>query len=229
MKKILFILVVALFASCSVEQHIHFNVDGSGRLKMKMNLNSMQVLLAAEDEFADTTNNTEGNAFNEYMDSLLFHFDEIKKQLETVPGISNAKIIYEKDSNLIFMSYDFVSASALSKSYIDQSAMLDEGNSNRVNYFSKEKKKFVYKAPKPEPEGTSTIDITSDEEEMSSTPPLSEGMMEFVMRFSFDQKIKSVSNKDYIISEDGKSVIFKGDFIDLIDHPEKLSIEVKLK
>lgn len=227
MKKLLFILVVALFASCSVEQHIHFNVDGSGRLKMKMDLNSMQILLEAEDEFADTTNKTEGNAFNEYMDSLLFHFDEIKKQLETVPGISNAKIIYEKDSNLIYMSYNFVSSSALSKSYIDQSAMLDEGNSTRVNYFSKEKKKFVYKAPNPE--GTSTIDITSDEEEMSSTPPLSEGMMAFVMHFSFDQKIKSVSNKEYIISEDGKSVIYKGDFMDLIDHPEKLSIEVKLK
>ena len=53
--------------------------------------------------------------------------------------------------------------------------------------------------------------------------------MTYTLKYTFPRKIKSVSNKKAVISKDKKTVTLTLDFISIIEVPELLNLEVKLK
>lgn len=53
--------------------------------------------------------------------------------------------------------------------------------------------------------------------------------MSYTMVYNFPNKIKSVTNKNAVISEDRKSVTLKMNFIEMIKSPEMMALDVKLE
>jgi hypothetical protein len=113
MKKLFLITgVVFILSSCSIYRTISFNADHSGSIENKIDMSSMMAML----------NETGGGGgMGNFSD--LESLDKSKKELESIPGISNVKVSYDT-TGIMYSSYDFNSTETLTK------AMNTGGSSN---------------------------------------------------------------------------------------------------
>lgn len=243
MKKYFSLLIVSLFFSCSIEQHIHVKADGSGYVRMKFDfsafmafknldlpdqlkmvdtnaLSSDEIIVLPEEEVVvDEENDLKNDDF-----SLDNYFEQIKNNFELTPGIKNVVLNYDSVANICYIKYEFVNISALSK-VNSLSGDLTETAPLKSAIMSKEKKSFSYAVPNKDNSNSSDINFGSNV--ISSS--LGDDVMKYTMIFSFDQKIKSFNNKNYQVSSDGKTVTYTGNLSLLALYPELLSIKIKLK
>lgn len=217
--------MVALTSCINIEEHYHFNRDGSGKMWIKMDVSDMMAMMGGLLEKTE-----EAEPLDE---SELFDNTETVDQLKEIAGISNVKSLSDQDEGIIGYSFDFASTNALNNSLTivneDVAALTDQSDSDsNSRNFEYTGKKLVISIPE-------TTDATTPEEEEE----LDEGMMEMMTEFmkdytykttySFEQSVKKAKNKNMEVAPDKKSVVIEENMADLMEEGVSLGGTIKLK
>ncbi|MFZ5553311.1 MAG: hypothetical protein ACOZCO_09365 [Bacteroidota bacterium] len=206
MKNFIYLLLFTFISSCTIEQHIHINADGSGRLEYSisgMSTDAMNGLLT--DSLGVSDENVTGTE-----DTLKEEMNKFAETLRSVTGISEVKVDADGKTGKYGVSFNFTSLDVLNK-------IPKETEPNAPDFFSGfklEKKKFSYTPVKP-------VEKTEEVENSMAD------MFKYKLVFSFEKKIKKCSNKNFTVSPDKHSITFEGNINDL--NSDKTKVEVKLK
>jgi len=206
--KNLILLFLIIISSCTIEQHIHINKDGSGHVNYSLLItggNSWDDLLnsdssAIEEDSPEIANDTMVNVMKEFGDKL-----------SAITGVSNVKVETNSKEGKYGVGFDFANIAVLNKAYSENA-----GDAPKlVAVLKLEKKKFTFEPV-----------ITEKAKENADSDGLSE-LFKYNLTFSFEKKVKKVSNKNFVISDDKHSVTYKGSLEDITNG--KTAVVVKLK
>lgn len=207
-------LTISLFlGSCSITQEYHFNKDLSGKYSLEMKMGDLINMIKSMD--------TTGNAMSS-MDTLDRSFDEIALKYKE-GGAKNVKVGWKDDKTTISIKFDFENIedlnSILANSGKKSGMTLFSGNTETPGKIThKGKRKLSFDFPELNNDTISMKDIESMKDYIT---------IETI--FSFDRKIKSINNKNAIISDDKKSFKFSGKLDKLLDKDFTMDTDVKLK
>ena len=167
MKALIYVALCLFVASCSIQQHVHFNEDWSGNVEYKIDLSGLKEMMEAAE---DSTGAVDYLNDPELATSL--------KELEKMEGLSNVQI-HQSESGLVSLSYDFATMEALNNSLNSTNVM--EGNEKGMEtpLFTLKGHTLTYELP-----------TTAAEESEESVTGLE--MIEYSLIFSFDKKIKKL-------------------------------------
>ena len=163
---------------------------------------------------------------NEATNEMVFGFGSTFKSIEDLPNalerINSAKSVNNSDNP----QYEKMSSSAIGKS--SESALENVTFTFKNNVFSR-----IYTAPvdieAKEEEKTTIEEVNSEIAEMGEEFKEAFELMSYNIVYHFPKKIKSTTQKDAIISEDGKTLTLKLKFLELIEKPEISSLNVILE
>ena len=240
MKKYSLYFVAALLTSCQVTETIHLNENGSGTIaisKLREEQSYMQVLgeeYSKEDFYSDTT--------------YLFK-DVITKHPETFARLPlSEKAIFEKFNTVIVhnkkSSVEKVVQTTISQSFskIEKVADLyktEEYADDFVNNYALIAEEHYYSV-KFTFEGstfkriikiTDPVELKKQQEEMERLKTRFSKLkivQNFILKYHFPRKIKSVSNANAKISDDKKSMELQFLITDCLANPETTNLEVVL-
>lgn len=145
-------------------------------------------------------------------------FNSLKELPQTLKKIDAAKKMNSKDQ----AQFDKMSSSEVAKSA--------ENTLENITFnFDGSTFSRVYKSPE---EKVSSEELESLNNEMNSMGEEAKDLfktMSYDLVYHFPKKVKSVSNKDAVISEDEKTVTLSLNFLDMIKNPDFNNLEVKLE
>jgi hypothetical protein len=212
-KVVLLALIALLIASsCTIEQKIKYNEDMSGNNEIIVNyggfLEQMGGLTGGEEDF------TEDLALTESMNEITDAFQDIK-------GISNVKPMTNSNKGIVGFSFDFKDTKAL------------DGAMN--NYWSgeeespkKSKTSTMYELKKK------TLSLNFDNKdfeeilgEESEDISAMMNMFDYSISIELPFPVKSISNKNYTLSNDGKTIQTTVNLQDYVEGTQDLSVKVK--
>jgi hypothetical protein len=208
------ILIAVFFSSCTITQEYTFNKDFSGSAKLSLDIASFMDMM----EGMDST----GTSTAEMQDSLDFVFKESAQKLDSV-GVKNIQFGWEKNSKILFMSYDFKDLEELNKALNasnTQNAAVSKSISKEPHvYFTKKgKKTLMYSGPKSDKD-------VSDNKDMESM----KDYYKYAVIFKFKRKIKKIDNPNVTLSSDNKQAELKGSMFEIIRPEYNSDIIFKLK
>lgn len=250
MKKIylgLLVAFVTLFTSCQFTENIYINEDGSGRVSFSMDgselMDMMGEEMAKEDEKVIDSTVSFKNLFDKERDSISKLPKAQQKKLKNLEKFNMHMLMDPKEKKMNMDLYaDFKSVNELQDMF---AAMNTAGN------MDKNKKSPAAGAGNPLSSlGSDGITETNysfknntfkrlvtvlDKQKMDSIQQnLGQAKMMFsasnyTLKYHFPRKIKSVSIENAVISEDGKSFTAEINFMEYLQNPETLNVEVELE
>lgn len=214
MRFLFFALSAALvLSSCTMQQHIHLHDDYSGRYEFSVDFSAMK-------GFMDASAEEEGEEPKSVLEDM--NVDSIVDALNASPGLSNSTVS-EVDGKVTF-AYDFSDIETLNRTMQESeiTSLLSGGPDMGENPTSEASIKA---------KGKKVTYTTGDFKDAGSGEELQGmgAMMQFNVKMSFDSPIKSVKNKDAVISSDRKSVIVESNFDELLAGEKNPAMVVKLK
>lgn len=208
-----FLLVILFLGSCSITQEYHFNKDLSGKYSLEMKMGDLINMVKSMD--------TTGNAMTS-MDTLDYSFNEVAIKYKDA-GAKNVKVGWKDDKTTLYIKFDFKNIedlnSILKNSEKESSMTFFSGNTEspgKIKHKGKRTLSFDF------PEFNNDTISMKDLESMKD-------YIRFETIFSFDRKIKSMSNKNATISDDKKSFKFSGKLNDILNENYTMDTDVKLK
>lgn len=209
MKKLIALFTLtAIIASCSLNQHFHFNEDYSGNYSMEFDMSAILEMAMQE----DSTMNED-----EIWEDV--NFDSLKLVMEQVEGISN--VVTEAEGGIIKMSYSFKDIESLNR-VLENSDMGDDEQDEMFEallgsstYFEAKGKKLSYNVP-------SLADLG-----IADSLSMYMDMISYNTEFTFDKPVKKVSNEDATVSDN--KITLEGNFGELLKGEKNMSFEAKLK
>lgn len=208
------IFIILLFSSCTITQEYTFNKDFSGTTKLSIDMTSFMDMM----EGMDST----GTSTEEMQDSLDFVFNESAQKLDSV-GVKNIQFGWEKDSKILFMSYEFKDLEQLNKA-LNASSTQNTAISNSISkephvyFIQKGKKTLTYTGPKSDKDVSGNKDMESMKD-----------YYKYAVVFKFKQKIKKIDNPNVTLSSDNKQAELKGSMFEIIRPEYNSDITFKLK
>lgn len=181
-----FALALVIGSSCTVRQNFSFDEDFAGEYEMQLDMSKMLAMT--------------GETSTSVLDSI--NQDSIIEVMNAMDGISETYM--REVEGVVRMGYQFEDLSSLNEANSDEgmAAMLGsevKEGSDQGPIFTWKKKVLTYAPPayeKPE---------DSDEETDGAMQSM-EGMMKYEIVMRFAKPVKKVSNPDYTISEDKKTI-----------------------
>jgi predicted transcriptional regulator len=226
----LFVLpLVVLTTGCfEILEKYHFNRNGSGTYTFVMDMSQMGALISMmkEMDMGDSTatddteqveeDTKEDSPFGDMNDSMA----ETKEKLKGIEGISNLQEIEDEENYQFGFTFDFDDIKSLNKA-LSKVYELEED----VEFFTRTKKKI---------ERTDNFDLAQKMREEINEEGDGEkeaGDMEakmfkdvaFVTEYTFDKKVKRVSNENAEIMDKGKKVLIKQYLFQETDDDEGLA------
>lgn len=250
MKKIylgILIAFVTLFTSCQFTENIYINEDGSGKVSFNMDGSELMEMMGdemgKEDEKAIDSTMSFKEMFDEKRDSISKLSKEEQAKLKSLEPFNMHMVMNAKEKQMKFDIFaDFKNVDQLQDMF---TAMNTAGN------MDKSKNSQASQAGNPlaslGSEGiTSTnysfknnvfkrrVDILDKTKVDSLYQNLGQAKMMFsasnyTLSYHFPRKIKSVSLENAVISEDGKSFTAEINFMEYIQNPKVLDVEVELE
>jgi len=218
MKIFLFALLTALvFTSCTLEQHINFNDDYSGRYEFTMDFSAMK-------GFMDAAAEEEGEAPQSLTEDM--NVDSVVQALNSAPGLSNA-VVSEENGKLV-IGYDFANVETLNMvmQEMDMTSMLSSASGGKANMDADGAgKSSIERNGKKISFEMADLKDAGDADELQGMG----SMMNFNVQMTFPDEIKKVKNKNAIVSGDGKTVTVSANFEELLSGAVSPSMTVKLK
>lgn len=249
MKKIFIVafLVLTTVLSCQFSENIYINEDGSG--KMEFSFDASEIMQMAGDELGDKE--------EKRMDSTIVFKDFLEEKKDSISKLSKAdqeklKALENFTMNMMMdpetkemkfdLITDFKNVNELQDMFAALNSMSNLKGENGMNGPSKtnpfssfagngnsqvsyELKNNVFKR-KAIVKDTALLRQANDS---LSEMAMMFGSSKYKLNYHFPRKVKSVSNKDAMLSQDGKTVIIEYNFMDFIKTPELLNIEVELE
>ncbi len=207
------VLSVLFFSGCKVTQEYHFNKNLSGTYKFEMEMGDLINMMQS----MDTT-----GKFMSSIDTLDKSFTEIAEKYKAA-GAKNVQVGWKDDKTTMYVNFDFSNIenlnSILKNSGKESGMSLFSGNSDTPGKFThKGKRDISVDFPEFKNDTVSMKDLASMKDYIS---------IETI--FSFDRRIKSIDNKNAVISDDKKSFKFSGKLDDMLKKDFSTDTHVKLK
>jgi hypothetical protein len=234
-----FVAGLLLLTGCTFTETLSLNEDGGGKLSVKMDASELMSLAGTE----------MGEDLSEKIDTVIVFKDILENQKDSISKLPledqqrllalkpynihiyldepNKKFFYDvylnfnevSEADKIFEVYNHLSEAG---GTVDNEDGGIKQESIKVNYSYKNKvfKRKAYIA-----------DIALHQRELDSLQG-SEMILEattYKLDYSFPRKIKSVSNQDALVGEDGKTLMYEVGYMDYFKNPEILDIEVILE
>jgi hypothetical protein len=236
-----------VFTSCNFSENIFINEDGSGKMEFKFDGSGLMEMVGDEmtgnsEEVIDST-----FSFKEIFDAKRDSISQLPQaeqdKLKMLENYKMHMVVDGEKKKLNFeMFTDFTSVNELQdmfKAMNSYSNMKGEGTEEskaKSNPFSSvgenENTELSYAF-----DGTvftRTTKIIDKEIYKQMTDSLGEmsmmfGTSTYKLNYHFPKKIKSVSNENALFSDDRKSVTIEYGFMEYINNPEALNVEVVLE
>jgi len=225
-----FCIVTGCLYSCfEIKENIHIKDDGSGSYSFLMDVSQLKPLFAMSRDFQRSMGDTSARAKNTApMPNPLLQmkakFDGLQQQLEAVAGISDYKTICDTSSYMIGATYSFANMDALNNSInVLRNSNSTGGTSAATIHYTFEHKHFE------KFNDISKANISgSTSKNDSLTNELFKGAR-YTLTCTFDKKIKEVSNPIYFISADGKTLLYTGSLLDIMNQKTNIGNAVILQ
>lgn len=239
------LILLVLMSSCHFSENIYFKEDGSGRVEFK--LDASQFLKMTGKAVDSTEERVDSllvfkTLFDEKRDSISKLPKEEQEKLKRLEGFSLRTLVDPTTKEMSFnLMTDFKSVNELSDMFgalnsastlkgkanqgVDKTNPLSafgENGTSKVEYtFKKNRFKRIGK-------------IINEKAHKQMVDSLGEAAMMFSsskykINYHFPKKIKSVSLKNAMFSEDKKTVTVEYDLMSYIKNPELLNLEVVLE
>ena len=224
-----FSLVALWLSSCTIQQHVHFNRDLSGKVTSTIDLSMLKTMMSQMPKDSGMNSMPMLN-MGMMMDSLSKN-PEMNK-IKDIEGISNVQINMDKKTNVLTMSYEFKNIDALNRAMAQGGTGSPGGGMGMMGsqmpkpkaikdfkYFTKKGRYITFRMPKSE--------VPKEMESgMKQNPMMSGEMMRFEYKISFERKIKRVKTENNIFKSDNY-IEYKTNIEELMK--EKKPLEVKIK
>lgn len=250
MRKIYLGAVIALLTlctSCQFSENIYINEDGTGRVSFNMDgaelMEKLGEQMAKSDEKRVDSTISFKDLFKDQQDSISKLSQAEQDKLKKLEAFKMHMVVdAEKKEMNMDMYSDFKSVSELQDMFATMNTAGDIDKSNNPN-----SKAAANPMASLGSEGSSTTNysyngnifkrevVVLDEEKLAAVKDsLGQAEMmfassEYTLNYHFPRKIKSVSLDNAKISEDGKSFSVSVNFLQYIQDPESLNLEVELE
>lgn len=222
------VLTGCLYSCFEIKENIRINENGSGSYSFLMDLSQMRALFGMSRDFKRSMGDTSSRARNtppmsNPLIQMKAKFDALQSSLEEVPGITNYKTVCDTTNYIIGATYSFASMESLNKSInVLRNSNTTGGTSDMIHY--------VYNHKQFEKvNDISKANITgSTSKNDSLTTELFRGSR-YTLTCTFDKKIKEVSNPLYFISADGKTLLYTGSLLDIMNQKTNIGNTVTLQ
>ncbi|MEZ4685053.1 MAG: hypothetical protein R3B47_03030 [Bacteroidia bacterium] len=208
------ILVFALSSCLTIEEQYTLKKNGSGTAKTLIDMSEMKSLLAMAMEESE-----EGNPMEE------MSFQEIKEQLSGMKGISNVKVVENKEDYIFSWQYDFESIEALNNA---RSAMDESGATRGLTQTGSN----VFSNSFSMPSGLPMDDLLGGDDGETEAAAMMLGQMKYRIILNTQKPVQAVyagesANIEYEGS--GKSVVISSNFSQIMANPDILSWTIVTK
>lgn len=211
-----FIITSSLYSCFEIKENIHINEDGSGSYSFLMDLTQMKPIFAMSRDFQrsmkDTSVRVKNNpAAPNPLLQMKAKFDALQSMVESVAGISNYETVCDTTNYVIGAKYSFATMEALNNSI----NVLRNSTSNSI---ALETTHYTYTHKHFEKiNDISKANITGPSSKNDSLTTELFRSARYTLTCSFDRKIKEVNNPLYFISADGKTLLYTGSLLDLMN------------
>lgn len=219
-------LTACLFSCFEIKENIRIRDDGSGSYSFLMDLSSMRPLFAMSRDLRrsmDTSARIKNNApMANPLLQMKLKFDELQPKLQAIDGISEYKTICDTTAFLIGATYSFKNMDALNNSINVLRNSNNTGGTVDMTHYTYDRKHFE------KINDISKANITgSTSKNDSLTNELFKGAR-YTLTCTFERKIKDVSNPLYFISADGKTLLYSGSLLDIMNQQTNIGNAVIL-
>lgn len=196
-------------------EEIHLNEDGTGTVKYKLNLSKSKTKLGS----IMLLDSIKGFAVPDE-DALHQKLTHLKSHLTEQQGLRNVQLEENWDDFIFEISFDFDSVAALNGGF--ESAMSKDEHA----------KAFFFAPFKASEDRFERNYIHQDYSVLKGWDDNFIEVLEnatFIAVYRFDKNVVSQSNSNYLLSKNGKAVLFKSSFLDLIKKKSTLLNTITLK
>lgn len=220
-----FVLTALWLSSCTIQQHIQFNKDLSGKVTTTIDMSMLKAMMPKKTPGDSSSNPGMPNI----MDSLEKSPDMNK--LKDIEGITNFQFNMDKKTNKLTLSYDFKNLDALNKAMakggIGSTDGLMMGKNSSVGstppkdfkYFTKKGRYITYRMPKTK---------MPKDSKMEQNPMMSGDMIKFEFKLSFARKIKKVKTKNSIFKSNNY-IEYKTNIQEMMKQKDPIEIKIKYR
>lgn len=223
-----FCVITGCLCSCfEIKENIHIHENGSGTYSFLMDLSQLKPIFTMGRDFQKSMNDSTARvkSTSQAPNPLLqmkAKFDALQPMLEGVPGITEYKTVCDTNTYIIGASYSFANMESLNKSI---NVLRNSSNNPGVaetNHYTFSPKHFE----KINDISKANITGTSSKND-SLTNELFKGAR-YTLTCTFERKIKDVSNPSYFISADGKTLLYSGSLLDIMNQKSNIGNSVVL-
>ncbi len=222
------ILTGCLFSCFEIKENIRIREDGSGTYSFLMDMSQMKPLFTLSRDFkrsmADSSARVKNtSAVPNPMLQMKAKFDALRPMLEGAGGISDYKTVCDTTAYIIGATYSFKDIESLNNSINVLRASNGSSGAIETKHYSFDHKHFekINDISKANLGGT-----TSKND--SLTNELFRGAR-YTLTCTFERKIKDVSNPLYFISADGKTLLYTGSLLDIMNQKTNIGNTVILQ
>ncbi len=212
------LFLVLLNSSCIgiIEKYI-FNKNGGGEYIFTVNLKEMTNMMEAMGSAEDDTTIT----------SMISDLEKKSLELEEIQGVSNAKVNFNEETSEVKMSFSFSSIDALNQALSENYKEEGQERAKQLIFITQDKNKISRTSISKLEEALMGNGETDDESLDMMKMMMSEAFIKTIMEF--EANIKSVSNKDYELSSNNKSIEFIKYLFKDADNDKQVATTVTLK
>ena len=212
------LFLVLLNSSCiSIIEKYIFNRNGGGEYIFTVNLKEMTSMMEAMGSAEDDTTIT----------SMISEMEKKSLEFEKIKGVSNAKVNYNEETSEIEMSFSFSNIDALNQALSENYKEEGQERAKQLIFITQDKNK-ISRTSLSKAEEAISGNGEMDEDSMDMMKMMmSEAFIKTIMEF--DTEIKSISNKDYELSSNKKSIEFIKYLFKDEDEDKQVATTVTLK
>lgn len=243
-KNILVIATIVLLTSCTFTENIYINEDGTGKFSVDMDASGLMAMMP--DDSLGTTKPMDSTftfkqLFEEKKDSIAKLPIEQQERLKKLEGFSMRTKMIPAEKQFMFSVFtDFKNVSDLQDAMkiindaqgatkdktVDNSLLPSSGfgDNNSILKYSYDGKKFIRKATLIKKEVAKT-----ENDSVEAAYKMIFESSTYTIKYHFPKKVKKVSNKKALYSEDRKTITIEFPFNEYMKEPEKLNFEVEFE
>ena len=225
-----FSLAAIWLSSCTIQQHVHFNKNLSGKVTTTIDMSMLKTMMSQMPKDSSGSGSPGMPNMGMMMDSLT-KSPELNK-IKEIKGISNVQMKMDKKTNILTMSYEFRNIDALNRAMTQgggtpggMGMMNDKMPSSNVpkdfKYFTKKGRYITFRMPK--------TDMPKDMgQNMQQNPMMSGDMMRFEYKISFARKIKKVQTENNIFKSDNY-IEYKTNIQEMMKQKKPLEVKIRYR
>lgn len=207
---VLFISFFICTACFDIRENIFLKKDGSGKFTFVIDMSELKVMFGSSQ---DSTSVTSGLEVKKPTDKIDSKFEDVKKELRTIDGISNIIQNVDTTNIIVTIGFDFKNVTALNGAM--NVLFKDEENLKPVTYYEYKNKQFkrLESASKGFLKaGFEDKNAPKDKKDTEKSPFNLDGLFQtisYTTTYEFESDIQKSINKEALLSSDQKKIVLK--------------------